>query len=401
MKFVIVISDGMADYPIEDLNNKTPLEIAKKDLIDKLACESLCGMLKTVPTGMPPGSDIANLSLFGYDPKKFFTGRAPLEAASMGIDMDVNDVAFRCNLVTFRIENDQYVMDDYSAGHITTEEAKRYIELLNKHLSNDRISFHDGVSYRHIMMWRDGKANVITVPPHDIPDRIIDNYLPSGDGSEFLIDLMKKSQKIFKDSLLNKERFKNGKKIVSSIWLWGQGRKPAMITFKEKYGLNGSVIAAVDLIKGIGKLSGLKIINVPGATGYIDTNFEGKAEAAVKALENDDIVFIHIEACDETSHEGSLEKKLTAISYINDRFLTNLINGLDKFDNYRLLFAIDHPTPVKLKVHVADAVPFFIYEKNKKHLGVKAFTEENCQKAGFFVEDGFEIIDLLLNGEVK
>jgi len=401
MKYVVVIADGMADYEIEELGNKTPLEIAEKPLIDELAKDSLCGLLKTVPEGMQPGSDIANLSLFGYDPKIYFTGRAPLEAVSMGINMDLQDVAYRCNLTTFRAEENKILMDDYSAGHISTEEAKAFISLLNEKINRKDIFFYPGFSYRHLMLWKKGKWNIKTQPPHDIPDKEVIKYLPEGDGAEVLIAIMEKSQKIFKDCELNKKRRREGKKEVSSVWLWGQGKKPAMPTYQEKYGLNGSVIAAVDLIKGIGILSGLKKIDVPGATGYIDTNFEGKAEYALNALENDKIVFIHIEACDETSHEGSLEKKLKAIKYINDRFLVPLKKGLEKFDNYKILFAIDHPTPVKLKVHVSNPVPFFIYEKNKSHHGVELFSEKSCSNAGLFIEEGYRIIDFMLNGGIS
>ncbi|MCX7771113.1 MAG: cofactor-independent phosphoglycerate mutase [Proteobacteria bacterium] len=399
MKYIVVIADGMADYPIEELNGKTPLEVAEKGLVDALASKSLCGLVKTVPEGMQPGSDIANLSLFGYDPKIYFNGRAPLEAVSMGIDMSLSDVAYRCNLVTFRKEEQNLVMDDYSAGHITTEEAKRYIDLLNDNVKEKCFNFFPGVSYRHLMIWKNGKWEISTTPPHDIPDKKISDFYPKGDGADELIRLMESSQKVFENSDLNKERIKKGKKPVSSIWLWGQGKKPNMPTLQEKYGIKGSVIAAVDLINGIGILAGLKKIKVPNVTGYIDTNFEGKAEYAVNCLENDDIVFVHIEACDETSHEGSLEKKLLAIKYINDRFLTTLKKGLDRFDNYRLLLVIDHPTPVKLKIHVNDPVPFLIYEKNKEFKGVRSFTEKNCSNAGLFIEEGFKIIDFLINGE--
>lgn len=399
MKYVVVIADGMADYPVDELKGKTPLEVAEKGLIDELAVKSLCGIVKTVPEGMQPGSDIANLSLFGYDPKIYFTGRAPLEAISMGIDISLSDVAYRCNLVTFRKENNCILMDDYSAGHISTEDAKKYISILNQNMDNKEFQFFPGVSYRHLMIWKNGKWEIKTTPPHDIPDKEIKKFYPEGDGAHELIKLMEKSQKIFQETELNNDRIKNGKKVVSSIWLWGQGKKPSMPTLQEKYGLNGSVIAAVDLIKGIGILAGLKKIDVPNVTGYLDTNFEGKAEYAIRCLENDDIVFIHIEACDETSHEGSLEKKLLAIKYINNRFLKTLIDKLNNLENYRLLFVIDHPTPVKLKIHVSDPVPFFIFEKNKEYKGVKAFTEKNCLNAGLYIEEGFKIIDFFINGE--
>lgn len=399
MKYVVIIADGMADYPVEELNGKTPLEVAEKGLIDELASKSLCGIVKTVPDGMQPGSDIANLSIFGYDPKIYFTGRAPLEAVSMGIDIGLSDVAYRCNLVTFRKEGENFLMDDYSAGHITTDDAKQYISILNENINSKEFHFYSGVSYRHLMIWKNGKWEIRTTPPHDIPDKEVKKFYPEGDGSHELIKLMEKSQKIFEKTELNKDRIKNGKKPVSSIWLWGQGKKPNMPTFQEKYGLNGSVIAAVDLINGIGVLAGLKKVQVPGVTGYIDTNFEGKAKFAIDCLRDNDVVFIHIEACDETSHEGNLEKKLLAIKYINDKFFKYLINGLNDFENYRLLLVIDHPTPVKLKIHVPDPVPFFIYEKNKELRGVKSFTEKNCSQAGLFIEEGFKIIDFFLNGD--
>lgn len=398
MKYIVVIADGMADYPISELGDKTPLEYTEKPLIDSLARESLVGIVKTVPENMQPGSDVANLSIFGYDPKRFFFGRAPLEAASMGVEMGLNDIAFRCNLVTLRENSGKLVMDDYSAGHITTDEAAPYIEFLNQNNNNKDISFYKGVSYRHLMLWRNGKWNMKLTPPHDIPEQEIAKFLPDGDGSQFITQLMLDSQKLLKECVLNKKRTQEGKKEVSSIWLWGHGKKPSMPTFQEKYSLKGTVIAAVDLIFGIGVLAGLKPAKVNGATGYIDTNFEGKVTAALNSLENNDICFVHIEACDEVSHEGSLEKKILGIKLINDRFLNPLIKGLEKYDNYRLLLAIDHPTPVKQKIHVADPVPFLIYQKNKKQKGIENFCEKHVKNSGLYIEDGYKLLDLLLNG---
>lgn len=401
MKYVVVIADGMADYPLDELNGKTPLEELNKPFIDQLAKNALCGVVKTVPENMSPGSDVANLSIFGYDPKRFFSGRAPLEAASMGIEMDLSDVAFRCNLVTLRKNDNSLLMDDYSAGHITTEEAEPYIKLLNERLANENISFHRGVSYRHLMLWKNGKYSMCLTPPHDIPDREISKFMPSGEGADFITKYILESQKIFNDCELNKKRKAAGKKEVSSIWLWGQGKRPSMPTFSEKFGLNGTVIAAVDLIFGIGLLAGLKPVKVKGATGYIDTNFEGKAKAAIDSLHNNDITFVHIEACDEASHEGSLEKKIIGINAIDHRFLKTLLDGLEQFEEYRILFCIDHPTPVKLKIHVSDVVPFFIFDNRKKLKGVEKFCEKSCISANFFVEDGYKLVDLLINGEHK
>lgn len=400
MKYVVVIADGMADYPVEELDGKTPLEVIHKPNIDNLATNALCGIVKTVPQNMSPGSDVANLSIFGYDPTRFFSGRAPLEAASMGVEMDLSDVAFRCNLVTLRENGSEVVMDDYSAGHITTEEAEPYIKLLNEKIVKKDVMFYRGVSYRHLMLWKNGKFNMKLIPPHDIPDKEVSEFMPEGEGADFITDLMLESQRIFKDCEINKVRKASGKKEVSSIWLWGHGKKPSMPTFIEKFGLKGAVISAVDLIFGIGALAGLKTIKVQGVTGYIDTNFEGKAEAAIEALRSNDICFVHIEACDEASHEGSLEKKKIGIQAIDSRFLKTLLKGLEQFDNYRILFCIDHPTPIKLKTHVADPVPFFIYDNKKKYKGVDNFSEKSCKNANFFIEEGYKLINILFNGDI-
>jgi len=400
MKYVVVIADGMADYPISELDGKTPLEAFEKPIIDSLAKQALCGIVKTVPENMSPGSDVANLSIFGYDPTRFFSGRAPLEAASMGVDMGLGDVAFRCNLVTLRDKDGKTIMDDYSAGHITTDEAEPFIKLLNEKISKKEVSFHKGVSYRHLMLWKNGKYSMKLTPPHDIPDKEVSEFMPSGEGADFITELMLESQKVFKDCEINKNRKRLGKKEVSSIWLWGHGKKPSMPTFSEKFGLKGAVISAVDLIFGIGVLAGLKPIKVKGATGYIDTNFEGKAVEAVEALQSNDICFIHIEACDEASHEGSLEKKKIGIQAIDARFLKTLLKGLEQFDDFRLLFCIDHPTPVKLKVHVADPVPFFVYDNKKQFRGVDSFSEKSCKNSNFFVEEGYKLINILLNGGI-
>lgn len=401
MKYLVVIADGMADYPIKSLGDKTPLEYADKPTMDFLAKDGFCGMVKTVPDGMPPGSDIANLSLFGFNPKIYFTGRAPLEAASIGINMDIKDVAFRCNLVTLRAEGDELIMDDYSAGHITTEEAEKYIDFIKEKIKVSGISFYKGVSYRHLMIWKDGKSEIELTPPHDIPEKAIKDYLPKGDGADFIQGLMKISREVLKDCELNKERKRAGKKEVTSIWLWGQGKKPQLMSFREKFGLTGGVIAAVDLIRGIGILSGLNSVKVDGITGYIDTNFEGKADAAVETLRKNDICFVHIEACDEASHEGSLEKKLKGIEYIDKRFLSRVLKGLSDFENYRILLCIDHPTPVEKRIHIADKVPFIIYEKGKKWRGVDNFCERLCNDSGFYIDDGYLLINTFINGDYK
>ncbi len=401
MKYLVIIADGMADYPINSLNNKTPMEFVRKDHIDFLAKSGLCGMVKTVPDGMPPGSDIANLSIFGYDPRKYFTGRAPLEAASIGVEMGLSDVAFRCNLVTLREQDGQIIMDDYSAGHITTEEAEKYISFLKEKIKISNVNFYKGVSYRHLMIWKEGKADLELTPPHDIPDKAIKDYLPKGDGADFINGIMKLSMEILKDCELNRERKKRGKKEVSSVWLWGQGRRPTLPILKDKFGISGGVIAAVDLIKGIGILAGLKPVYVANITGYIDTNFEGKADAAIETIKKEDLCFVHLEACDETSHEGSLEKKLLSIEYIDNRFLARILKGLKDIKECRILFCIDHPTPVEKKVHVSDIVPFIIYDKTKKYKGIESFTEKLCRDTGFYIDEGYLLINTLINGGIN
>ncbi|RME65067.1 MAG: cofactor-independent phosphoglycerate mutase, partial [Nitrospirae bacterium] len=300
MKYVVIIGDGMADRPLKELGGKTPLEAAFTPNMDKLAREGLIGRVRTIPEGFPPGSDVANLSILGYDPKKYYSGRAPLEAASMGVPLEDDDVAFRCNLVTLKYnkQGTRAIMEDYSAGHISSEEARQLIEAIQEALGNEKIRFYPGVSYRHLCVIKNGPEKAECVPPHDIIGREITEYLPHGEGEELLRDLMKRSVGVLKDHPVNKERISQGKNPANSIWLWGQGRKPSMPTYKEKYGLSGALVSAVDLTKGLGVYAGFEILQVPGVTGWIDTNYTGKAEASIKALERHDFVYIHVEAPD-------------------------------------------------------------------------------------------------------
>lgn len=400
MKYVVVIADGMADHPVESLGGLTPMAWLDKPVMDGLARAGRCGMAKTVPDGMAPGSDVANLSIFGYDPAESFSGRAPLEAASMGVAMADDDVAFRCNLVTFAADGGVTVMDDYSAGHIKTDEARPFIEFLDRNLGISGVRLFPGVSYRHLLIWNGGEWRMRTTPPHDISDKPADPHLPSGDGSEFIRRIMARSRELLSGCELNKARVADGRKEVSSVWLWGQGRRPQMTKFTDRFGLSGMVISAVDLIRGIGMLAGLPSHPVPGITGYLDTNFEGKAAGALDVLRDHDICFVHIEACDETSHEGSLDKKLDSMRALDGRFMRPLVAGLDAYENYRLLLVIDHPTPVHLKTHVAEPVPFVIYEKGCVKDGVAKYSEKDCAATGLYFDEGHELIRHFIDGGI-
>ncbi|MBI5492270.1 MAG: cofactor-independent phosphoglycerate mutase [Deltaproteobacteria bacterium] len=388
MKYIILIGDGMADYAIDSLDNKTPLEFAATPNLDSLAGTGRFGLFQTVPPGFPPGSDVANLSVLGYDPKKYYTGRAPLEAASIGVKLAPDDMAYRCNLVTLAKKDGATIMDDYSAGHITTDEAREIVLELDKKLSSTGVRFYPGTSYRHLMVIKGG-GNLKTTPPHDISDKKIDDYLPKGAGAEKLIGLMERSQEILKDNSVNGKRISAGKKPATSIWLWGQGKAPRMPTLKERFGLDGAIISAVDLMKGIGIYAGLEVLNVPGATGYIDTNYKGKAEYALKALEEKDFVCVHVEAPDEAGHNGNLKDKLKAIEDFDREIVGRVLKGIEKFNEYRVLVLPDHPTPVSLKTHTPDPVPFVLCTKSAKkgERGSAKFCEREAGETGLLVED--------------
>lgn len=354
MKKVILLGDGMGDYPVPALGDRTPLQAADMPAVRALAAAGQVRMIQTVPEGLPPGSDVANLSLMGYNPAAHYTGRAPIEAAGAGLSLDDRQVAFRCNLVT--IENDR--MADYSAGHISTEEATELIAACEKELGREGLRFHTGISYRHLLLWTDGPDNAITQPPHDIADRDIDAYLPDGERGGDVRKLMDASVDIFSDHPVNRKRIAEGKASATQIWLWGQGRSLSLPSFQSLYGLGGHVISAVDLIRGLGRLSGLEPILVEGATGFLDTNYEGKAAAALEALEKEDFVYVHIEAPDECGHLGDEQKKIQAIEDYDRRIVQPVWEGLEKAGRpYRLLIAMDHRTPVSVKGHTRDAVP--------------------------------------------
>ncbi len=392
----------MADEPLDMLGGKTPLEAAATPNMDSLAARGESGLLRTVPAGFPPGSDVANLSILGYDPKKYYTGRAPFEAASIGVKLAPDEVAYRCNLVTLSGTDDggKPVMNDYSAGHISTAEAKGIVETLDSELKDEGggggVRFYPGKSYRHLMVLRDGDnggGGIHTTPPHDITDKEIEGYLPKGEGAKRVVRLMERSREILKDHPVNRARGEAGSKAANSIWLWGQGKAPEMPTFKEKFSMDGAIISAVDLMNGIGIYAGLEVINVPGATGYLDTNYKGKADYALKALKKKDFVCVHVEAPDEAGHQGFLKDKIRAIEDFDRLVVGRVLEGLEKFKDYRVMAITDHPTPVLLKTHTSDPVPFAIYSNGGGSVmsgggsGAASFNEKAAIGTGRLVED--------------
>ncbi|MDI1471866.1 MAG: cofactor-independent phosphoglycerate mutase [Thermodesulfovibrio sp.] len=398
MKYIVIVPDGAADYPLEELGGLTPLQVAKTPNMDFLSSKGIAGYVKNIPQGFSPGSDVANLSILGYDPRVYYTGRAPLEAVSMGLNLSKDDVAYRCNLVTLKIlDKKRILMEDYSAGHITSEEAKILIEEVNSKLGNDQLKFYPGISYRHIMLWKGGSEDVECTPPHDITGKEISMYLPIGKNSQILTELIFKSIDILKDHPVNKKRISEGKKPANSIWLWGQGKTPSLPTFKEKYGVSGALISAVDLTKGLGILAGFHIINVPGATGWIDTNYAGKAEYALNALERVDFVYIHIEAPDEAGHQGDYKLKIKALEDIDSIVVKRILDGASKrFKEFKILLLPDHPTPVKVKTHTAEPVPFVIYDSRKEYSKNRKFSEEIITSPDIQIEEGFKLMDLFI-----
>lgn len=399
MKHIILLGDGMTDYPIEELGGKTPLEYASTPNMDYIASRGTVGLVNTIMDGFTPASDVANLAMLGYDANDCYCGRAPLEAASMGIDLSQDDVAFRCNLVT--IEGwPQEIMVDFTAGQITSAEAKEMIDGLNIALGNADFQFYPGVSYRHLLLWRKGKDQIKTTPPHDIIGQRVADYMPTGEGAGLLHDLIWKSQEILRNHRINEKRKREGKRPATSIWLWGQGRKPRMKKLTEEYGITGGMISAVDLLHGIGVYAGLESLHVPGATGYIDTNYLGKGRKALEALRQMDFVFVHVEAPDAMGHEGNLEGKIKAIEDFDEKVVGTVLNGMDAFGSYRLMVASDHPTPVSLLTHSREPSPFAVLSsKGEENLARGfAYNERAARESGIFISPGFELFHLFMKG---
>jgi len=410
MKYVVIVGDGMADYPIENIKGKTPLMVAKTPNMDWMVKQGEIGLVRTIPDGFNPGSEIANLSIFGYDPLRYYTGRGPLEAASLGINLKANDLAFRCNLVTLQARGAKVMMEDFSAGHITNDEAREIILDLDKELGTEEIRFYPGVSYRHLMVMKNGAAKYSNlerlelIPPHDIIGQEIFPFLPRVNervrgGEDQILNLMAVSQRLLKDHPINLAREAKGLLPANSIWLWGQGRSPQMSPLKERFGMDGYVISAVHLLKGIGILAGLEVLEVPGATGYFDTNYDGKAQYALKGLKKKDFVYVHVEAPDEAGHMGDFRLKVEAIEIFDEKIVGAILKGMNEFKRYKVMVLPDHPTPLFLRTHTADPVPYAIYSNEAKGQSnsIETFDEVSARKSGIFIERGFELIERFLN----
>lgn len=400
MKTLVLLCDGMADYPVKELGDKTPMGASVTPNMDKLAKKSYMGLVKTVADNMKPGSDVANLAVLGYDPQIYYSGRSPLEAGSIGIDMKSTDVSFRCNLVTLSDEADyaDKTILDYCADDISTAEAREIVKTLSEHFNNDEFQLYSGVSYRHCLIWNNGTTDVGTLtPPHDITGKPIRDYIPSHPNAKKLYDMMVESYDVLKDHPVNKAREAKGLRPANSMWFWGEGTRKALMPFEEKYGLKGSIISAVDLLKGIGKFSGMNVVNVEGATGYIDTNFEGKASAAIREFKNgQDFVYIHVEAPDECGHRHEIENKKRSLELIDEKILGPVLNALEEYDDYKVLIMPDHATPLELRTHTNDPIPFLMYHKNGEIEGKDEFTEQTCKETGVYIEDGHNILSIFL-----
>jgi len=403
MKYIVMIGDGMADRPLKELGGKTPLQKASTPNMDRLAREGIIGYVRTIPPGYHPGSDVANLSILGYDPKVYYTGRAPLEAASMGVVLGDNDVAYRCNLVTlnYNKKHTNAVMEDYSAGHITSPDASILINEINDTFGSEKIRFYPGVSYRHLMVWRNGVVDVECIPPHDIIGKDITVYLPQGRGEEVLRGLMRDSAGILQNHRLNRGRIESGKRPANAIWLWGQGRKPMLQKFRDKYALEGALVSAVDLTKGLGLYAGFEILNVPGVTGYIDTNYMGKAECSLDALTRVDLVYIHVEAPDEAGHSGNYRDKIKAIEDFDALVVGTVLRGAKPFEEYRILIMPDHATPIEMRTHTDDPVPFVIFDSRQMRENRGASFNESLLKRDdlVIIEEGYKLMDYFVRGE--
>lgn len=397
MKYVVVLCDGMADYPVPALGGKTPMMCADKPHIDALAQKGEVGLVRTVAAGLKPGSDVANMSVLGFDPKQYYTGRSPLEAASIGVDLKDTDVTLRTNLVTLSDEPnyEDKTMVDYCAGDISTAEAAEIMQDVESHFGNEMFKFYAGVSYRHCLVWSNGTTDLGNMtPPHDISGRVVGEYLSKSENAKPLIQMMKDSYAFLSEHPVNKKRVAEGKRPANSIWMWGEGKKPMLPAFSDVYGKKGAIVSAVDLLKGIAKCAKMEAPEVEGATGYIDTNFEGKAHAAVDALKNGcDFVYIHLEAPDECGHRNEPENKVKAIEMIDSRVLPIVLDGLQEIgEDYKIMVLPDHPTPIVTQTHAADPVPYLIYHKANEKQGVDSINEETAKNTGVFIENGPDIM---------
>lgn len=403
-KYIVLLGDGMADLPIEELGGKTILEYCNTPNMDYMARSGVTGLTRTVPDGMAPGSDIANLSIFGYDPAVYFSGRAPLEAINLGIELGPDDTAFRCNIVNASDE----IMNDFTSDHIDSSLSEIIMKEMSRRITMPGIEFYPGVSYRNIMVWRNYPYKEITetTPPHDIQDEPVTGYLPTGNGSDTIRELMRLSKSVIADSDAVKNGLKKYQGKPESVWLWGGGRRPAMNTLKERYGLYGHTISAVDLIHGIGKAAGLTPLHVDGVTGYIDTNYKGKADALLNSIDNSNFIFLHVESPDESGHEGSIGNKIKSIEDFDSQVVGPVLEGLKKYSDCTILLMPDHPTPVRIRTHTSDSVPFCIFtsgknfEDEKKRYSAASFCEKDAAATGLTIDHAHKILEIMINGSI-
>lgn len=400
MKYVLIHGDGMADWPCEELGGKTPLEAAHKPNMDQIATRGALGLVATIPEGMPSGSDVGTMTMMGYDPRRYHTGRAPIEAASQGIELGPADVVFRMNLVSLKPAPSarRQVMNDFTAGHITSEEAAQIVTDLSRELAGGGIEFFNGVSYRHLMVWREGSAKMNLTPPHDITGKEIDAHLPKGEGAQQLIDLMRRASALLTDHPVNRQRGERNLPEANSVWFWGQGTRPAVPSLKTRFGLEGSVISAVDLVNGIGRLAGLQLIKVPGATGFLDTDYAAKGRYGLESLRTRDFLLLHIEAPDEAGHMGRADLKTEAIERIDELIVGPMIEGLTSLGDFAILLMPDHATPSKLKTHSPEPVPFALMtaaDLARSDRPQRRYTEAEGASTGLRVDDGCTLIGAL------
>ena len=413
IRYIVLLGDGMADRPLAELDGQTPLMAARTPNMDRIASEGVLGMVRTIPEGMALGSDVANLAVLGYDPGAVYTGRSPIEAAGMGVGLGIGDVAYRCNLVTLGKGSPRHTdtdlagelspelfMVDFAGGHPSGEEAGDIISSLADGLGEEGIEFHPGVSYRHLMVWRNGQEELDVGPPHDLTDKRIEEGWPRGAAAEKVLDLVTRSVGLLADHPVNVKRQSEGKKPINAIWLWGQGLKPGMNDFKDVYGLDGAMITAVDLLRGLAVSIGFKVIDVPGATGYLDTNFEGKASAAVEALKDVDIVYLHVEAPDEAGHSGSVTDKIKAMEDFDSRVVGPVLSGLEELGPHRVLLMPDHATPIETKTHSGDPVPFAVYDSEISTGSGRTYDEACAASTGIHIENGHELMGKFVRKEI-
>jgi 2,3-bisphosphoglycerate-independent phosphoglycerate mutase len=406
VKYVIIHGDGMADWPCDELGGRTSLEAARKPNMDAIASRGQFGLVATIPPGMPSGSDVGTMTMLGYDPTRYHTGRAPIEAASQGIELGPDDVVFRMNLVSLKpVDGGGRIMHDFTSGHIASEEAAGIVSDIARELSGDGIEFHHGVSYRHLMVWRHGIDGARLTPPHDIAGKPVELHLPSGEGADRLSAIMRGAAEILRDHPVNRARRADDKVEATDVWFWGQGKRPVLPTLKTRFDVDGSVISAVDLVNGLGRLAGLKVITVPGATGFLDTDYAAKGRYGLEALKNCDFLLIHIEAPDEAGHMGRADLKVEALERIDELILGPMLDALPGFGEYALLLMPDHATPSKLKTHSNEPVPFAMLRSESPRSGranfSRRYTEAEARRTGVMVGQGYRLIEALFKGGLQ